>query len=100
MYCRGWSRVRRYKGVVNVGVEALVQLGHERGVVALLARVEPQVLQQLHARRQLRQARSDGRHRVLGVGLPLGPSEGGRSEERRGGKECVSTWRYRWAQDN
>src|SRR3546814_11958885 len=27
------------------------------------------------------------------------PMTGNRSEERRGGKECVSTWRSRWSPD-
>ena len=47
----------------------------ERRVVGLLARVEAQVLEQLDAGRQLGEPRPDGRHRVLRVGLALGPAE-------------------------
>ena len=61
--------------VVDVGVHALDQPGDERRVVGLLTRVEAQVLQQLDARRQLGQPLADRRHRVLRVGLALGPAE-------------------------
>src|SRR3546814_20048898 len=40
-------------------------------------------------------------HTVPGVGVPgvqiFGAAASGRSEERRVGKECVSTCRYRWS---
>src|SRR3546814_11398210 len=41
--------------------------------------------------------RRDGHYSVLGPGTGLGV---GRSEERRVGKECVSTCRSRWTPDD
>ena len=67
--------MRGAERVVDVGVDALDQLGDERRVVALLARVEAQVLEQLDAGRQLGQPRADRLHRVLRVGLALRPAE-------------------------
>src|SRR3546814_18595857 len=34
------------------------------------------------------------------TGIAVTPATAGRSEERRVGKECVSTCRYRWYQDH
>jgi hypothetical protein len=68
----GVRPVRRAERVVDVGVLALDQLLDEGVVVAGLARVEAQVLQQLDARRQLGQALADRVHRVLRVGRALG----------------------------
>src|SRR3546814_16986824 len=42
---------------------------------------------------------SGGRHQPPGL-LATSSSGNMRSEERRGGKECVSTGRYRWSPDN
>src|SRR3546814_21122499 len=43
---------------------------------------------------QAGQGQAPARQAALGAGLPLGV---GRSEERRVGKECVSTCRSRWS---
>ena len=50
---------------------------HEGRVVALLTRVEPEVLQQLDARRQLGQALAHRRHRVLRVRAGPSAARGG-----------------------
>ena len=63
------------EGIVDVRIDALDQLGHERGVVGLLARVEAQVLQQLDAGSKLGETCPDRIHRVLRVGLALRPPE-------------------------
>ncbi len=63
------------EGVVDVGVDPLDQRGDELRIVALLARVEAQVLHQLDAGRELGEARPDGIHRVLRVRLTLGTTE-------------------------
>ena len=63
------------EGVVDVGVVALDELGHEGGIVALLARIEAEVLEELDAGRQLLQAGPHRRHRVARVGLALRPTE-------------------------
>src|SRR3546814_19414978 len=39
-------------------------------------------------------------HRAEVAARPFDPQHGGRSEERRVGKECVSTCRSRWSPDN
>ena len=67
--------VRSTERVVDVGVVAVDELRDECGVVALLPRVEPQVLEQLDAGRELREPRPHGRHRVAVVGLALRPAE-------------------------
>ena len=74
--------VRRAEGVVHVGVEAVDEPGHEGRVVALLARVEAQVLEQLDPGRQLGEPGADRRHRVALVGRALGPAEVGRGDDR------------------
>src|SRR3546814_17004542 len=43
-------------------------------------------------------ARDRRRAGVLHPGQPAVPADDLRSEERRVGKECVSTFRYRWSQ--
>ena len=72
---RGVGPVRRAEGVVDVGVLALDQPRDERRVVALLARVEAQVLEQLDAGRQLGQRARTGSIEYCRVGLALGPAE-------------------------
>ena len=61
--------------VVDIRVHAVDQRGDELRIVALLARVESEVLQELDARRQLGEALPDWLHRVLRVRLALGPTE-------------------------
>ena len=58
---RGVGAMRGAERVVDVGVDAVDELRHERRVVALLARIEAQVLEQLDARRQLGEARAHRR---------------------------------------
>ena len=65
----------RTEGVVDVGIDAIDQLGDECGIVALLPRVEPQVLEQLDTGCQLTQTGAHCVHRVLRVRLALGPAE-------------------------
>src|SRR3546814_11366517 len=36
---------------------------------------------------------------VVGAGNTVDDQDGARSDESRVGKECVSTWRYRWSPD-
>ena len=80
---RGVRPVGRAEGVVHVEVEPVDQAVDEGGIVGLLARVEAEVLQQLDARRQLGQPLPDRRHRVLLVGLALGPAEVGAGDDGR-----------------
>src|SRR3546814_12102512 len=47
-----------------------------------------------------RQAASDYHANLLGNALRAGGKSDPRSEERRVGKECVSTCRYRWSRDH
>ena len=61
--------------VVDIGVHAVDERGDELRIVALLARVESEVLQEFDACRQLGQALPDRLHRVLRVRLTLGPTE-------------------------
>ena len=72
---RGVGAVRRTEGVVDVAVDALDEAAHEGVVVALLARVEAQVLEQLDAGGELGQAGAYRVHGVLRVGRALGPAE-------------------------
>jgi hypothetical protein len=67
--------VARAERIVDVHVDAFDQLGDEGRVVALLTRVEAQVLQQLDTRCELGQASAHGVHRVLRVRLALGAAE-------------------------
>ena len=62
----------RAERVVDVGVDPVDELGDERRVVALLARIEAQVLEQLDAGSQLGQPGPNGIHRVRSSGLPFG----------------------------
>ena len=71
----GVGPVGRAKGVVHVEVLALHQTGDERRVVGLLSRVEPQVLHELDAGCQLRQALTDRLHGEARVGLAVRPPE-------------------------
>ena len=52
-----------------------IKSGDELRIVALLARVESQVLEQLDAGRQLGESLPDRLHRILRVGLALRPTE-------------------------
>ena len=72
---RRMGPVGRTEGVVDVEVTARDQALDERGVVALLARVEAQVLEQLDLGRQLGQPRPHRLHRIPRVGLALGPAQ-------------------------
>jgi hypothetical protein len=84
--CRRRERARRSddrcvgpvggaKGVVDVGVLPGHQFGDEPRIVGLLTGIEAQVLQEVDAGGQLRQAGPHRLHRVAGVGLALGPAE-------------------------
>ena len=72
---RGMRAVRRAERIVDVGVEALHQLGHEVVTVGLFARIEPEVLEQLHAGGELRQTGPHRGHRILRIRLSLRATE-------------------------
>ena len=72
---RGVGAVRRAERVVDVAVDAVDELGDEGVVVALLARVVAQVVEELDAGRELGEAGADRIHRVLRVRLALRPAE-------------------------
>ena len=80
---RGVGAVRGAEGVVDVGVEPGHQARHEVGVAALLAGVEPQVVQERHPGGELGQAGSHGGHVVAGVAPSLGPAQVGGGRDRR-----------------
>ena len=67
--------VRRSERVVDVEIEAVDQTSREVGIVALLTRVEAQVLDQLDAGSQLGEAGANRRHRELRCRLALRPAE-------------------------
>ena len=70
---RGVGAVRRAEGVVDVAVDALDEPIDERGVVALLAGVEAQVLEQLDAGRELGEPRrAPASIEYCGSGAPFG----------------------------
>ena len=75
--------VRRAEGVVHVGVEAVDEPRDEGRVVALLPRVEAQVLEQLDPRGQLGEAGADRGHGVALVRRALRPAEVGRRDHGR-----------------
>ena len=75
--------VRRAEGVVHVGVEAVDEPRDEGRVVALLPRVEPQVLEQLHAGGELGEPSADRGHGVAVVRRALRPAEVGRRDDGR-----------------
>jgi hypothetical protein len=79
---RGVRPVRGPEGVVHVAVVAGDELVDEGRVVRLLARVEAQVLQQLHAGHELGEVLADGSDVVTGVRYALGPAEMGRAGDR------------------
>ncbi len=80
---RGVGPVRGAEGVVDIGVEAVDETVHEGGVVALLPRVEAEVLEQRHPGRQHGQAVPDGSHVETGVDRALGPPEVRARRDRR-----------------
>ena len=63
------------EGIIDIGIDALHQLGHEGRVVTFFAGVEAQVLHQLDPRCELGEPGPDRVHRVLRVGLTLGSPE-------------------------
>src|SRR3546814_13199103 len=69
--------------IVAIGRSRTVWI-FDRGIVVAANRPRPAVVERLRINLPRRQ-----RHRGLAAGI--------RSEERRGGKECVSTCRYRWS---
>ena len=73
----GVGPVRGAEGVVDVGVEALDQPGHEGRVVRLLARVVAEVLRQLDPGASSA-SRATGATEYLGSGRPLGREMGAR----------------------
>ena len=69
---RGVGPVRCTEGVIDVGVEPVDQPFDELGIVGLLPRVVPQVLQQLHPGASSPSRRRTGSTEYFGSGLPLG----------------------------
>ncbi len=75
---RGVRPMGDAEGLVHVGVEAPHQAVDERGVVGLLARIEPQVLEQGDVGGEDAQRPADGLHRAaLGPVLGRAPEVGG-----------------------
>ena len=79
---RGVGPVRRPESVVHVGVVALDEAVDEGRIAGGLACLEPQVLQQVHPRRQRRQPAAHRLDGVAGVGAALGASEVGAGRDR------------------
>ena len=80
---RGVGAVGGTERVVDVGVDPVDELSDEGGVVALLAGIEPQVLQELDTGCELGQPRPHCVHGVLGVRLALRPTEVRRAHDVR-----------------
>ena len=89
----GVAAVGHPEGLVDVGIEALDEGCHEGGVVGLLARVEAQVVGQLHAGAQRRPgARAPGPSPSAGPARrPAGPG-GSRPPRRPPGPAASAGW--------